>query len=187
MIIYVIRHGQTDWNLQGRIQGQTDIPLNDKGRAQGRELKNQFAGINFAQCFSSDLQRTSETARIIVGDRQIEIIRDKRLRERNFYDLEGKPSAAYTNICPQDLDKIESDQALSQRIFQFLNEALTHKLNKSILIVTHGGVIRAILSKILLLKCPHAEIRVGNMAMMKLLFTNGQWNIQEIHDIQWPD
>src|SRR5271167_231879 len=68
-LFYIVRHGQTDWNVEKRIQGCTDIPLNDRGREQAFELGKKLKDVDFAFCFSSDLQRAAETARIILSER----------------------------------------------------------------------------------------------------------------------
>jgi len=185
IVFYFIRHGQTDWNLDNKIQGHTDVPLNKKGLEQAGELKKKLTGIVFAKCFSSDLQRASKTAQIIMKENPAKIVLDKRLRERNFRDMEGKSSTAYINASPQDLDNIETDEALSARVFQFLDEVINTYLGGNILIVSHGGVMRSVLSKVLSLTCRDVEIEIGNMAIMKLLFTHGEWHVEELSDIRW--
>lgn len=187
IIFYFIRHGQTDWNLEDRIQGQTDIPLNEKGRSQAKTLKKKLEGIEFESCFSSDLQRASDTAHIIIKEHPPKIFLDKRLRERNFGDLEGKLSSAYINAAPQAFKNIESDDDFSQRIFHFLNEVINASPKGNILIVTHGGVMQTIILKLLQLKCRHFEIEIGNLAIIKLIVSNGNWNIAEISDIFLKD
>lgn len=186
IVFYVIRHGQTNWNLDDKIQGQTDIPLNNLGIAQAKEIKMKLGDTKFSSCFSSDLKRTSQTAQIIMEGQQDKIIFDRRLRERNFRELEGKSSSAYICATSQDLKNIETDDAVSRRVFEFLHEVLNTKPIGNILIVTHGGVIRSILTKILALKCRDVEIETGNMAMIKLLFANDSWKVLELTDIHWP-
>lgn len=186
IVFYFVRHGQTDWNLENRIQGHADIPLNDKGVAQVKALKQKLAGIKFARCFSSDLKRASETAQIIMEGQRVRITYDKRLRERNFGELEGKPSDAYINASSQDLAVVESDDALSKRVFQFLSEVTGRNPQGNILVVTHAGVIRTILQHVLQLRCRDIEIEIGNMAMMKLLFADGLWEVGELVEIHWP-
>ena len=65
MEIILVRHGETNWNLEGRLMGQKDIPLNDKGREQAEILRNKLINIEFDRCYSSPLSRAKETARII--------------------------------------------------------------------------------------------------------------------------
>ncbi len=86
-VFYIVRHGQTDWNVQKKIQGHADIPLNDTGRAQAAELSETLGPIAFDYCFSSDLQRAAETALILNRNSSIQV--DQRLRERNFGPWEG--------------------------------------------------------------------------------------------------
>ena len=78
-MIYVVRHGQTDWNLEGRFQGRIDIPLNEKGKSQAKKTKEKLEGIKFDKVFSSPLKRALETAKIIT-DEPIDI--DDRIIER---------------------------------------------------------------------------------------------------------
>ncbi len=79
-MIYIVRHGQTDWNVKGIYQGRIDIPLNETGREQARKTKKELEGIKFDKVFSSPLKRALETAQIICNN---EIITDKRIIERS--------------------------------------------------------------------------------------------------------
>ncbi|HNR00235.1 MAG TPA: histidine phosphatase family protein, partial [Trueperaceae bacterium] len=89
--LWLIRHGETEWNRQGRIQGHSDNPLNDLGRAQARALGGRLAVVRFDRIYSSDLGRAIETARLVFPDRAIET--DVRLREVSAGVLEGKVSS----------------------------------------------------------------------------------------------
>ena len=88
MEIILVRHGETDWNISGRLMGQKDVPLNSRGRAQAETLKEKLADINFDCCYSSPLSRARETAEIICGHR-CNIICDDDLKERSGENLEG--------------------------------------------------------------------------------------------------
>jgi alpha-ribazole phosphatase len=88
--LYLVRHGQTDWNVEGRYQGQTDLPLNAAGRAQAARLSHELAGVRFTAAYSSDLTRAVETAEILVAPRSLPVRLDPRLREINLGAWEGQ-------------------------------------------------------------------------------------------------
>jgi probable phosphoglycerate mutase len=89
MTFYVLRHGQTDWNVQMRLQGSTDIPLNETGRAQAHVAAKILAGEGITKIIASPLSRALETARIVGAAAGIEPVIDGRLIERNFGQFEG--------------------------------------------------------------------------------------------------
>ena len=86
-MIYFVRHGQTEWNKIGRMQGRIDIELNSEGKEQANIVKEKLKGVKFDKVFSSPLKRAKETAQIICNQ---EIIFDDRLKERFNGELEGK-------------------------------------------------------------------------------------------------
>lgn len=88
MKLYVVRHGLTDWNIQNKIQGLTDIPLNAAGVKQVTKLREKIRDMQFDICFASPLRRTMQTAQIITRG-QCQIIPDSRIIERSFGDFEG--------------------------------------------------------------------------------------------------
>lgn len=88
--LFLVRHGETDWNVAGRWQGQTDIPLNEAGRAQARELARRMRGEGIATIAASDLLRARETAEIVAAELGLEVRAvDHRLREQSFGAFEG--------------------------------------------------------------------------------------------------
>ena len=89
MEVYIVRHGETVWNVDGKMQGHIDIELNENGRALAIELGQSLREVYFDRIYSSPLIRAYETACLIRGDRPIPIIRDDRLREIGFGILEG--------------------------------------------------------------------------------------------------
>lgn len=93
MKLYIVRHGETDWNKEKRPQGQSDTTLNDYGRELARITADAMKDLNFDYAFSSPLKRAHETAEIIMGDRKTPIVTDDRLKEISFGIYEGTPSS----------------------------------------------------------------------------------------------
>ena len=89
MELYIVRHGKTMWNEQGRLQGHVDIPLNEEGREAAKRLQKELSDTYFDAIYASHLKRAHETAELICGDRNIPIITDDRLLEISFGDMEG--------------------------------------------------------------------------------------------------
>ena len=88
-MLYIMRHGRTDWNVRQKLQGRTDIPLNDEGRAMAEKAREEYRETPLDLCYCSPLSRAEETARIVLSGRDIPIIRDDRLREMSFGAFEG--------------------------------------------------------------------------------------------------
>ena len=141
-MIYIVRHGQTDWNKIGRIQGHTDIELNKLGKEQALIVKEKLKDIKFDKVFSSPLKRAFKTAQLIFNG---EIVADDRLKERFNGELEGKTKNEI-KVFPDfnDPDEtsfgIESLNDFKNRVRSFIEEILAEYKNKNILVVTHGGV-----------------------------------------------
>ena len=89
-MLYLMRHGQTDWNIVHKLQGRTDIPLNEKGRQMAKEACQKYQDINIDKCFCSPLQRARETAELMLEGRNISIELDDRLQEMSFGNFEGE-------------------------------------------------------------------------------------------------
>ena len=141
-MIYFVRHGQTEWNKIGRMQGHIDIELNDEGKNQAQIVKEKLNGIKFDKVFSSPLKRAKETAKIICDQ---EIIIDDRLIERYNGELEGKLKSEIEVFHdfndPNDTRfGIESLDHFKERINSFLDEIVKKYKGKNILVATHAGV-----------------------------------------------
>ena len=141
-MIYIVRHGQTDWNLNGRYGGRIDVPLNVKGIEQANALKEELKNIKFDKIFSSPLIRAYMTAQIISDS---EIIKDDRIIERSNGDLEGKLKSEIMDIIdfndPYETKyNIESIIEFRARINNFFDEITANYKGKNVLVVTHSGV-----------------------------------------------
>jgi len=147
MEIYVVRHGQTDWNIDDKLQGCTDVPLNDTGIKQANITKEKLINIHFSKIYSSPLNRCLETAKILNKD-NLQIITDDRLLERNFGDLEGTQGNNIEDFLiynkNSDFFNVEPIQTFFSRIHRFLEEIINNSNDDKILIVTHNGVNTAI-------------------------------------------
>ena len=154
MQIIFVRHCQTDWNVQGLMQGQKDIPLNDTGRLQARELAEKLRGFKLKQIIASDLSRARETAEIIGEGHGLTPRLDARLRECGFGSLEGlpkpeiylqqeDPKLAY----PYDYKKFggETTRDVLARQIELLNELPDLATDEHILFVGHGRAIRTLM------------------------------------------
>lgn len=149
MKLYIVRHGETDWNKDRLLQGDVDIPLNETGRKQALEVRELLKNKTIDLCVSSPLSRTYETAEIIV-DNKCKIITDTRLIEREFGQLEGKDISCYDshsywnyqlNMSNQG---VESIQTLFKRVSDFYQDLKNQYSNQTVLIVTHGAVVRVL-------------------------------------------
>lgn len=170
MYLYLIRHGETDWNTVRRLQGGSDIPLNEKGIHLAQVTAEAMAEIPFHRAFTSPLIRAKETARTIMGDRQVPIIEDEHLREISFGVLEGKIYNPREGIveapeledffehpevyqCPENGESISH---LIERTGEFMKE-LVHTPEyeeETILISCHGAALRGLLSYV-----KHGELK----------------------------
>jgi probable phosphoglycerate mutase len=160
-MLYIIRHGKTDWNLKHKLQGKTDIPLNDMGREMAREAGERYKDINFDVCFCSPLVRARETAELLLQGRNIPVIIDERLTEMGFGIYEGTENVFEKPECPvrelffnpaeyKPVGGAESLESLISRTGEFLNEKvwpLTDE-GRDVLIVGHGAMNSAIIGQI---------------------------------------
>ncbi len=87
--IYLARHGETDWNVQHRLQGSADVPLNDRGRQQAQQLKEVLQGVRLDAIYSSTLSRSRDTAGAVAGDRRVQSLDG--LKEQSYGSFQGKP------------------------------------------------------------------------------------------------
>ena len=151
MKIYVIRHGQTDYNVRNVFQGRKDIPLNSVGLKQAEETAKQFEGVHVDVILVSPLIRAQQTAQYVASVTGVKPIIEQDLIERSFGDMEGKPNSEECNIrMLLDYEKnynifnVEPVQTLFKRVSNCLDKIITKYLGKEIVLVTHGGVAQAI-------------------------------------------
>ena len=155
MKIYIIRHGQTDWNVQRKIQGTSDIELNSTGIKQSEEARKIVKELELDFIICSPLKRARKTAEILNKDKNLEIIYDESFSERNFGNYEGfvikkdsediyNSQALFDLNLDLDINNVEPISKVLERVTKRLDEIKDKYNEKNILIVTHGGVSRAI-------------------------------------------
>lgn len=165
MELYIIRHGETDWNKEKRLQGRSDTELNEYGIELAEITGEALKDVHFDCIYSSPLKRAYKTAEIIRGQRNLEIITDERLREISFGVVEGVPMSER----PDGFQKFFTDPAnyeapeggesyeeLVKRTGEFIEDIVvpaSHSMER-MLIVAHGA-----LNKALMLNLTHDEIK----------------------------
>ncbi len=164
MKIYIIRHGETDWNVTRKLQGATDIPLNQKGILLAEVTAKAISDIPFDVIFTSPLSRAKKTAEIIRGNRPIPIVEEPRLKEISFGIYEGlscskehyeipDPEFMSFFLHPESYippENAESIEALCERTTDFLMELAgkAEYRDKTILLSTHGAATKGLLSSL---------------------------------------
>ena len=99
-MLYIIRHGKTDWNLWHKLQGRTDIPLNEEGRQMAIEAGERYKDTHFDVCYCSPLIRARETAELLLKGRDVPVVIDDRLKEMGFGIYEGEEEIFGKPECP---------------------------------------------------------------------------------------
>jgi glucosyl-3-phosphoglycerate phosphatase len=177
--ILLTRHGETDWNARGMLQGHTDIPLNELGRGQARALAARVAALAPAAVCTSDLMRAAETGDIVARALAVgEPTRDARLRERSFGVFEGRTRAACAAEYPEAWQAwqehgasppgAEPSDAVTRRFAEAVADVARRAVGTT-LVVTHGGVMRLWLQQILARPVP----LIGNGATYQVDWRDG--------------
>ncbi len=146
-MIYVIRHGQTDWNVIGRTQGSIETELNETGIKQAQDVKKELSSVKLDVVFCSPRNRCKSTAKIICEGTNVPIIELDNLRERDFGEFEGKQKDVdydWIEFWDWELNKqykqAESVRTFYERIANIIEKIKKDYFGKNVLIVTHAGV-----------------------------------------------
>jgi uncharacterized phosphatase len=149
--ILLVRHGETDWNLHRRVQGHSDTPLNDTGRAQARALAGELAGTTLDAIYASDLVRAHETARIVAAEMGLGVTAIRDLRERHFGTWEGLTDQEIFARFPEAAEggpwgDAETREEMAQRVLDALQRIAAAHPGGQVLVVSHGGPLRSVLT-----------------------------------------
>jgi probable phosphoglycerate mutase len=163
--LYLVRHGETDWNRARRIQGSTDIPLNDTGRAQARATGRLLSSRQWDGIVTSPLSRAAETASIIAEELGLpEPTPVDALVERNYGEAEGLTGQELADRFPGDtpVEGREPRSAVAERVLPALVDLAGGAPGRSIIVVSHGGVIRTVLKEVGPSHGPHHTEAIPN-------------------------
>lgn len=193
----LVRHGETDWNIERRLQGQIDTQLNDTGRQQAEALGQALAGTDrqFAALYASDLQRTRQTADAIARHLHLDARPEPALRERHFGCFQGMTFPEAAQQMPENFrrfrsrdpayvpDNGESLAMFQSRVRHFLEAAAARHPGQDVLIVSHGGVLDIAYRLARQMPLSHArDFPIPNAALNWISTRDGTWQLDS-----WAD
>jgi broad specificity phosphatase PhoE len=203
--MYIVRHGETAWNAARRMQGHSDIDLNDMGVSQARKLAKKFKTIKFDAAFSSDLLRAKRTAEIVALEHNLVVETTEAIRERFFGHMEGKSIheiqdelkyvfKEYVNaqekallekkVNKEFVNSVETVEKLTERFTLFLRELAVTYMGKTVLVVCHGGIMSHFIEHLGYMK----NIRILNTGYMKVQSDGTEFFVRESEGIvEWVD
>ncbi|HSD38309.1 MAG TPA: histidine phosphatase family protein [Rhodocyclaceae bacterium] len=193
--ICLVRHGETDWNVERRLQGHQDIPLNANGRAQALALAETLVDAQFEAIYSSDLSRALETAEQVADQLGLAVIQLPAVRERNFGifqgltrqeaelrfpDMQARVTRREPDFVPPEG---ESLRQCFERIATVLDDLADRHIGQTILLVAHGGVLDAARRYVTGMALDlRRDFELGNAALNWLVRTDGVWGLEAWDD-----
>lgn len=197
--VYVIRHGETDWNLSGRWQGHTDVPLNEVGQRQARLLGRRLAaeGVCFDAIYSSDLARAFQTAWELGAAVKVAVQLLPPLREIDLGAWSGLTHDEIKERFPTEIELLRQGQdiprgggetmfALRKRVVEAVDAIAAHHSGETLALVTHGGCVRAMLAHVdsltagdIFKRYPH----IGNTSITVLRVGPDTWEAVSVNDM----
>jgi len=192
----ITRHGETEWNLEGRKMGQLDSPLTEQGLAGAEKLAGRLAGMTFDAIYSSDLGRAMRTAEIIAGRSSCQVLFDVRLRERNMGIFQGFTSKERVDRYPKECELyrnmgasyvIPNGESADQRLARTcacLDELAARHAGGTVVVVTHGGVLMGFFEFVLGLPFGSSpRFRFPNVAWNTFIREENRWVLETWGDV----
>ncbi len=187
-LIYLVRHGETDWNRQRRIQGSTDIPLNDLGRSQAARTGSLLSARRYNLVASSPLSRALETGRIIaqavsIAPAEIEIV--DALAERAYGEAEGLDHSELAVLFPGDtpVPGREKRSDVAARVIAALIALAERHPGGTLIVTTHGGVVRAVLNAVAPAAGIHRGVAISNGSIHSFRHVDGELRLVNFNDL----
>jgi probable phosphoglycerate mutase len=193
--IILVRHGETDWNATGHIQGHSDTPLNAVGRTQAQRVARHLASEPVRALYSSDLARAFETATIIGQTLGLTVVTSRRLRERQYGAWEGLTAADIQARYPEQFAEWrarstdfappqgETRAQLLARALAELQPIAGRHVGEVVAVVTHGGFCYVLINHILgSVDGDSREFTFGNASIHKLEVTGNRWSVLSMNE-----
>ena len=180
-ILGLLRHGQTDWNIDLRLQGSTDIPLNETGRNQARLAASVLNPEDWDVIIASPLSRAKDTADIVALELGMSVVVVPELIERSFGVAEGLDHASWRKLYEshQHIEGLESLEDLRTRTVQLLDLIANEYSGQRVLAVSHGAFIRKVLTIVTNSELPREGERLSNASLNKFMHADGLWTITD--------
>jgi len=192
MEIFLCRHGQTEHNSNGIVQGQMESRINGKGKEQARKLRDRLAGSDISKVYSSSMTRALETAEIVAEPHDVEIEEVDELKEvaraefegERFEDLIEEITNAETEDYLWKPEGGESLEELKDRSVKFLNGIKEQHREERIIVISHGGTISSTLMGLLGHSARNSyRIKQGNCSVNELKWSSDKsWSIHSVND-----
>jgi broad specificity phosphatase PhoE len=188
--LYLVRHGQTAFNAQGRLQGWLDVPLDETGLAQAQQLAQHFCDQGIQVIYASPLVRAAHTAHVIAKACGCEVILDERLREYHMGDWSGLTRAEVLALSstPEAADvelqipNGESAHDAHARVATWLCDLLARHAEQTVLAVSHGGVLGAMLAVMLGLPVARRQpFTFGNASVTEMHHDGRRWHVRALN------
>jgi probable phosphoglycerate mutase len=192
----IVRHGETAWNAEHRVQGQLDIPLNEIGLRQAQAVGKVLGAERFDVIYSSDLSRAMQTAQPTARALGMEILQDRNLRERHYgmferqtyAEVKGRHSAEYARFAARDPDFDfgggESLKNFSERSIAAVSRLAKQHEGQHVLVFTHGGVLDELYRHIQGVPVQAVrEFGIPNCGLNRVEFALSRWQIQAWADV----
>ena len=202
--IYFVRHGETEWNLKGILQGSKNSHLTEKGKEQAYKLRDKLEGTHFEGIYTSPLQRASETAEILRGHRDEPFYVVDDLKEMSFGEMEGIPKSEFRALEPVAYENLWNDPSnyhpesfggerfedVDKRVMSFMEKLVeTHPEGGKFLVVSHGMTLKMIFNHI----WKHSLDKFWddpvpeNTSVTTVSYKNNEFNIEKFSDTSHLD
>jgi len=196
--IFLIRHGETTWNVSERIQGVQDVPLTDAGKRQADEVAERFAQRTLSFAYTSPLSRAMITAATIAAPHHLKVVSEYDLREREYGSMEGQPMMKWGKFYLEDSEAeglaqpaadAETEAEVAQRMRRVLTMIAKEQSDKTGFLVSHGGTIQAFLRE----QFPKrfARLRpvkdIHNVGWVELIVKGGDFRVGEMNGVDRVD